>query len=236
MNNYSFFKNTNFINTFYALDIALEKHFAEFLLDDDIDRIVYSPTNHALRVRSKESGWDESFLPFMNYTATNIEEGTDRMIWNSSGKLRGMWVPELSKYLRYAPVTINYDATVWYHTNVDNLFALTEIVWDDTSETVIDYELEINDSEGDPKKLKMFGILGYNFSYNPSFDKKDWLNENRVFSNTLNFNIQTYILKEGPEAWLPEEVVFEFAHSKGLNPEEYDKTISIMHDYTGLRF
>lgn len=235
LNSNFFFNSSNFINTFYALNIAMEAHFSSFLLNDDVSRVVYSPTTHALRQRSKNSDWQDNFLPFMNYNMDDIEEGTDRMIWNSSGKLRGMWVPELSKYLRYAPVTINYDATVWYHQHLDNLFALTQIVWDDTSETIIDYTLMVNDINGEPKELKLFGILGYNFSYSPTFDRSDWLEQNKVHTNAINFNIQTYILQEGEDAWLPDEVVFNFARGKGLDPEEYDDTISIMHDYAGLR-
>ena len=230
-----FLDKTNFINTLYALDIAIENHFSNLLLGGDISRVVYSDTSFALRRRVKDSNWDESFLPFMNYSVDSISEGTNRSIWSSSGKIGGIWVRELNKYMRMAPVTISFDSTVWYHQHLDNLFALTEVVWDDTSETIIDYSVNVLDIDGVEQELKMFGILAYNFSYNPSFSRSDWLQENKIHSNSLNFEIQTYILKEGSEAWLPEEVVFEFARGKGMNPEEYDDTISIMHDYTDFR-
>lgn len=231
----TFFDKSTFLNTLYALDIALENHFAGYLLNSEVDRIVYSSTNYALRKRAKNNTWDSALLPFMNYKVDDITEGTDRLIWNSTGKIRGMWVPDLKKYVRYAPVTISYDSTVWYHQHIDNLWALTEIVWDDTSETVIDYTIKMNDIDGNPKDLQLFGILGYNFAYNPTYDQQDWLEQNKILSNTINFEIQTYILKEGQDAWLPDEVVLEFAHSKGLDPTEYDDTLSIMHDYTDVR-
>ena len=232
-----FFNNTSFLNTIYSLNIALEKHFAGYLLKDDLDRVVYSSTNYALRKRSKGLDWDVSFLPFLNYKMEGIGEGADRSNWSASGKLAGIWVDELKKYIKFTPITITYDATAWYRQHLDNLFALTEVIWDDTSETIIDYTVDIKDIDGNTFPLQLFGILGFNFSYNPAFDQSDWLNENKIFSNTLNFEIQTYIIKEGPEAWIPETVVFEFAHSKGLDINSitsYDEVYEFTQDYFNM--
>lgn len=230
-----FFDHTNNLNSIYSLNIALETHFSGYLLNSELDRVVYSDAAHALRKRTKEKTWDESFLPFMHYKMGDIKEGSNRPLWNSSAKLRGTWIADLEKYIRFTPVTITYDSAVWYHQHLDNLFGLTEIVWDDTSETIISYYVDVKDGNGEIKQLRMFGILGFNFSYNPQYSQQDWLIENKIFTNNLNFEIQTYIIKDDVEVFMPETVVFNFAHSKGLDPTDWDTTIELMLDYSDYR-
>lgn len=231
MNNF-YFNHSTFLNTIYAVDIAIEQHFSSFLLNGDISKVVYSSTDYALRKRSKEDTWRDALIPFMNYKLESIGEGTDRDLSNSTAKLLGIYIPELKKYVRYAPVTLTYDATVWYNQHKDNIYAMNEIIWDNTSETIIDYNIDVKDEEGEVHNLKLFGILGYSHSYDASFSQTDWLEDKKIHANALNFEIQTVILKDGLEAWVPEEVVFEFAHSKGLDPEEYDSVFTFMEEYT----
>jgi len=234
-NNFFFNHDNNFINTIYAANIAIENHFANYLLNSELDRVVYASNSYALRKRSNKTPWDVSFLPFMNYEFSDLEDGTDRPIWNSSAKIRGSFLKELGKSVRFTPITINYEASVWYNQPLDNLFALTEVIWDNTNETILDFFVNMTTTDGDIVPVKLFAILGYNFSYNPQYNQSDWLTENKINTIGLNFEIQTYLLKDDVSVSIPEEVVFNFAYSKGLNPTEWDSTQSFFLDYSDYR-
>lgn len=234
MGNYFFDQNT-FINSVYALDIAIENHFSSYLLNGDLSRVVYSSTDFALRKRSEGDTWKTNLLPFMNYRMEQITEGTDRPLSNSTAKLVGRYIPELKKKIKFIPVTITYDSTIWFQQHLDGLYAMNEVLWDDTSETIVDYSVMVKDDQGVEQELKLFGILGFNYQYGISTSQTDWLESHKIHANTLNFEFQTLMIKEGAEAWLPDSVVFEFAHGKGIDPDSYDTVIDIMHDYTGVR-
>lgn len=233
-----FLSSSTYVNVIYALNIALEEHFSELLLNSELERVIYSSTGFALRKRTREREWDDSFLPFMNYKISDISEGTDRPIWNSSAKLAGIYVPELERYVKFTPIKISYDATAWYHQHLDNLIGFSNIIWDDSSETIINFDVIVKDSEGNDTNMKLFGILGYNFSYNPTFDRNDWLEQNKIHSTKIDFSIETLLLRDQTTAYLPTETVFNFAWSKGLEIENistWDYTTSWMDDYTNLR-
>lgn len=231
----SFYSDSVFRNTVYAANAALVSHFASMLLDGDASRVVYSSTEYALH-RRIETGqeWNNANLPFMNYKVESVENGVDRRWWNAVLNTDGMWISELGRKVRLTPVTISYDATLFIHRDDEMQFAMAELLWDDSNETQVPFAISI-EHEGTAHDLGFPAVLGYNLQYEPQFSRSDWLEQNKIHSIQINPSLETFIMKESYDAWVPEEVVFNFARSVGEDPQTYDEAYTFLVDHMNER-
>lgn len=216
-------KQLQFLNIVYALDIDIKRHFADMLFGGDQSRVIYASNAYALRKRANGTDLSNLDLPFMNFRMTTFQEGDQGRLWfNHIANAYGLYVPELERKVRYTPVTINYEATVWYHTWIDTVFAQSELIWDASNETILKPLLDVYGTET-PVQMSFFAGLGYNLNFNPQYNENDWLTQNKISSIQVDPEFETMVFKDNFNISIPEKVIFNFLVDNGIEtgtPEE----------------
>jgi hypothetical protein len=211
-------------NVLYALDIAVETYFADFLLGGEVSRLVYCKNDFAFRKRAEyKSVADAKKLhnldfPFMNYCVTDISADTERQWYNHELNLNGVYVEELGRNIRMIPVTVKYESTIFFHTNIDSQFAMAELLWDADAESIVNPIVEI-----DGQEVSLHGVLDFGLSYEPQFDRNDWLAQNKIHSIGLDFEVQTFLIKDS-SVCVPKELIFSFFTEKEIAFDEDNLT------------
>ena len=218
----SYYDLTNFRNTVYALNLKIEEHYSSLLLEGDATRIIYSDNSQALRKRAKDQDW---YLPFMNYKVNKIDGNTNRPWWNHYMNIAGVYIPELERKLRYTPIKVTYDSTLFLHRDDSLQYTIAKIIGDDSNETILSPIITIDDQE-----IQLQAILSYNFDYEPEFTESDWLDKNNIHSITLNFEFDYQIISDNTSNFgIPDTVLFEWGrlHNDG---DILDNTYEFMID------
>jgi len=180
------FDTANYLNAIHSTNIAVWEHFAGMLFDGDNSRVVYAPTDFAFRARQKVTKTSNLELPFMNFRIEALENNNERRWWNQYAQARGMYIPELKSRVRFSPVTINYDATLFTRNDIDSHFLIDQIFWDDSNETLF---------------------------LNPysQYSENDWLQKERIQAHALNMSVQTWFLRSNYDITLPKKLILGFA-------------------------
>ena len=218
----------NYRNSIYAIETAIENHFGNMLLGGDLTRIVYADNEYAFRARAKQKNIIEPDtkpihnldFPFMNYKIKSISNDTKRTIWSQDMIANGIYIPELQRSLRLNGIQVYFEATIFYQTNIDNQYAFNELMWDDTAETILRPVLDI-----DGQDVDNIAILSYDLEYEPTYDQNDWLEMNDIHSVAIDFNFQTFAIKD-LNVYVPNEVIFNFLVKKDLDFTVDDMTES----------
>ena len=219
-----FYKNINFLNTIYATDLAMKQHLADLLFDGDSSRIIYSSNAYAFRKRADKNDGNLN-LPFVNFYLRGYDPGV-RSRWNVAMYSKGIFIPELQQKVRYAPITLDYEASFWSHTDIDNKYAFSEFVWDTDNKTILKPSVELLGHEIDfPAHLGYTGL-----DLNPEYNEQDWLERNKIHSSSIDFELETLAIKSNDVINIPERVLFNFIHTQGENAgtveEAYEYLVS----------
>lgn len=223
-----FFTTTNYRNCIHASTIAIHNHFASLLFNGELDRIVYASTEFAFRERTKRIKSQNLDLPFMNI---HIEQGgilneVKRTWWNHIANIRGVWIDTLGRNLRFTPITINYDSTLFVHKDIDAMFAVSELFWDESNETQIRPKVIIDDTE-----IEIPGNLGYRLNPYAQYAEKDWLESNKMIAIQVNMTLETMMLKDNSNITIPQTVILEFGHGLGIASENPVDTYTATIDH-----
>ena len=199
----SFYKNQNFLNMVYAVDIAIENHLKGLLFLDQSDRIVYASNAYALRKRSDQNN-GELNLPFLNYWLRNEEPGP-RPWWNSSSYTKGVYISELAAKVRYAPITLTYEVSYWCHRDDELKYAISEINFDSDNKTLLTPTVEIDSID-----FPFTAALSYSGNqYEPTYNENDWLERNNIHTASLDLTLDTMSLKTNYAITIPTEVILK---------------------------
>lgn len=224
----SFYQNEDFLNVAYALDLAIINHFSSYLFRGDASRVEYSSNAYAFRKRAKNND-GQLDLPFMNFRATDYEAG-ERSWWSAKAYTTGAYIDELEQKIQFSPVNITYEASVWFHKDYDLRYAMSEINWDADNKTILQPAVEV---EG--QTVYFPGLLNYNSpQFEPEYNEQDWLERNQIHSASIPFTLNTFALKSNTTGfWIPTQICFEFAYSKGLDPsvDDYDEAYKLVVDH-----
>ena len=230
-NNY--YSDSTWINTKYAADIALENHYTNMIFQNQPNRIVYSRDQYAFRQRSiqttKLNNTQVSLqtldLPFLNYHGTPVV-GTDRKYWKQELNSSGIFIEELGYKIKATPITLNYEATFYFHKESDNLQAFEKLAWDESNETQINYDVLV-----DSEAVSNIGILGYNLDYDGMYTENDWLDRNNIHTVKADFELQTFILKGNTTGFgLVDQCILDFYTLHGIEDDVEDHE-QIITDY-----
>lgn len=204
--------NTNFINTLYSLNNALEKKYIDMLLNSEAGRIIYAKNNFAMRKRAIGDNdtvgqpLNNLNLPFMNYKVKGSTNKTERPWFNMIASVEGIYVPELERKLRIQPVTIEYDATLWLYRDDDTQYAWNKLIFDQAVETIVRYSVEILGQE-----VSCIAIVNYNLQKDPLYGEAEWIEKNQIHSISLDFEVQTFLIESNVNICIPQQVLFSFA-------------------------
>lgn len=226
MSNGYFYDVSNFRDTFTAMNIALENHYADMLFQGDNTRIVYSSTEYALRKRAKDHS--NLNLPFMNYRIDDISNGTERNWFNHQANVDGIFVPELQQKIRVNPVTISYDSTIFYHKYLDTVIGQYNLLWDDANETNLRSAATIVIGG---EEVVLPGFLGYNMNFTPTYNENDWLERNNINTITVNFQVETFIILDNVDISIPDTVIFNFLVRNQVDTTQVEDTYQATIDH-----
>jgi len=223
----SFFADKNFLNTKYSMDIALEQHLSNLILEDEISRIIYASNEYALRKRARTQEHNNLNLPFLNYKLDDFDFGATPW-WNNSLFSRGLYIPELGAKVRMSPVLLKYEATLWLHRDDETLFAFSELRFDADSKTTITASIEIGGIDVD-----FPGQLAYsNLAFDPQYNEMDWIERNKIHTIALDFDVITWNMKTNLNISIPKKVILEFQATHGLDDTiSYEETINSIIDH-----
>jgi hypothetical protein len=225
----NYYDLTNFRNTIYALNITIETFYANLLFKGDGTRIIYADNGNSFRKRASHQEWNNLYLPFMNYHLESISDATDRLWWQHTANISGVWCEELQRKFRLAPIKVNYESSIFFHRSDDIHFAMQELMFDFSNETLFRPTITI-----DGQNVELLGVLGYNLDWEPDFEQKDWFDKNKIHSIALNFEFDyTYIKDETSGFGIPDEIIFNFGRLHDL-PE--DCTIDEINQFVLDRF
>lgn len=216
----------------YALDIAIEKHFCE-TLEFPLNRIIYASNEYCFRERTRKNDGDLN-LPFFNYYRTSYND-SERPWFNDYSNRFGLidrqnkFTSLLGGRLRIYPITIGYEGTVFFAQNKDCEYAMNKLLFNKSNETIIKPQLETNNGD----IVENIGIVDFNLDYNPNYQESDWLEQNRIWSIGVDFEVTTIMI--GDFNPLPDRdangnpmplhvaknVLLEFFSAKKLDYENY---------------
>lgn len=213
--------NTTFLNVIRGMHIAFENHLSENLFPKEtntLSRIVYASNEFAFRKRTKGTESGRLDLPFCNYYLDGVTEGTDRKLKSNVGNVDGRYVPELNRKVKYAPITLEYEATAFFNQTFDLYYALSKLLVLDSNETVIYSEIDV----GQNRVLQVPGFVEYTYGINNLYNENDWLEQNKIQTLSLDVTIQTLLLLDDglEDTAIAEEILFTFLSDKNLNKED----------------
>lgn len=226
-----YFDTSDFVNVIHACNITIIEHFSEVLFGGDESRVIYASSDYAFRRRVElQSGQNDTRLtrnnlnlPFMNFAVQpgGIKNGGERAWWNHTLNHAGVAIPELEQKIRISPIEISYDSTLFVPQEIDSMFAFSEILWDDSNETILKPRLEIQDQE-----FVNIGILGYNISYNTSYKEDDWLQQNRIRALDLNMTLQTWMMQTNTEGFgISKKFILDLRQKDSHTGNEYIRKV-----------
>jgi len=219
-------------NTYYAMTIALETYLSSFLLEDDLNRIVVSTTEYALRKRSGQNEWNNANLPFINYKLNGKETKGLRPWFANELYSEGLFIDELGLKIRMVPVTFSFDCTYWTSRDDDWQYAVDQMLFASSAEAKLKFDMDYNGI-----LVNNIGIINFNLDTSIQFKEDDWLKQNSIYSFGLNPSIQTYIFKATDKGFcIPKEVLINFLIKKniistGEEATTYSEAISLLIDH-----
>lgn len=221
---------SNFRNVIFSSILALFEYYENFFFPGEPDRIVYSTTDFAFRrrlqtqkLKSTENDLSINSLnfPFMSFSIQpgGINQAVERSSWkNFPLEREGIMDWTIGKKLRLSPLNIDFEATYFTNKTTDMHWAMSEVLWDNTLETIIKPKILIDDVE-----FENIGNLSLNSSYNSNYAEKDWLEKNKIQAITLDFSCDTFLIKDQNSSFgIPQTVLFDFIHKQNIENVDFD--------------
>lgn len=221
---------------YYALHLAIKNHFANTFFSDDIDRIVYTQNNNALRKRmdhitnniqdssTNTTEVNQSTLrpdtyvnfPFMNYKRTDWNSSDSFNRWNFQAFQDGIYVPSIGQKIKLAPTRLTFSGLIWTSSENDLVAARRLFTRDKDNFTEVDYSIKVGDCD-----IPMWSDLRYsNLDYDPEFDDKTWLDQNNIHTIAFSFEVYFYdAFLNSPDDGsfsLTEEVIYNYKVKNNL--------------------
>ena len=222
----NYYQDASFVNVLYIIDLSLISHFSNMLFGGDQTRVIYSSNDYAFRNRSENNDSNLN-MPFMNFRLKSHEVG-ERIRWNLPANSQGVYIDQLEAKVKFSPIKLNYEASIWFHRDFDIKYAFNEIVWDSDNKTLLKPHATINSATDPvvPVDVEFPAHLGYDGpSLDPQYNEKDWLEKNNIHSATIDFEIQSFALKVNTDITIPTDLLFNFAtHIEPLD-ENYEEAL-----------
>jgi hypothetical protein len=221
----------------YNINNSVEEYVKNTYLKGNNNRIVYSDNAYAFRQRSKqiarlkeqELNYNNYDLPFINYKVKDVVNDSEGREWfNQVANVRGVFISELGRNIRLAPVTINYEATLWVHTNDDLFYGNLLTMFDNSNETYLQPELTI-----DGYDIPFYAGFGYNLGFDTEYQQQDWLERNKIHNIAMDWTVVTYFpfINDGgyeDSSNISDGTIYDRDNNYEPNPKYDERTVSII--------
>ncbi len=220
-----------YVNIFYSMCIRFDNFISKLILNEDDSRIVYSSTDYALIKRSGKEEWNNANLPFLNYKLSGKSIGGTRNWFSMQNFSQGVFIPELRKKIRIAPISIELDCTYWTSRDDDWQYAVDTLLIEDFGETKFSYDMDFSGTI-----VKNIAIVEFNLDTSPRYTEQDWLEKNEISTFSLNPTIQTFLPLDTAEGFcIPKTLLMDFLVKKDIINQgevvEYDEALKFTIDH-----
>lgn len=253
-----YYKHENFVAGYYALYVALETWLAANIFRQDMSRIFLASNDYAFRRRFELTDTSVAYdnvaasslqFPFANYWPGNTGWAPDTRVAANTAALVVSGISHQTRALRAIAVTTTLESAFYFDREDDARLAYEKLLWLSFRERYLYTTIAWKDEQlGLPLNVKV-----QNLAFNPSFKENDWLQQNRIFTITAEFELRSYsiqpplqpkydsnILVEDDEKFtLTEEVILQLKSGKGILGELsidtlYNQNPSILINRFGL--
>ncbi len=220
-----------YVNIFYSMCIHFDNLISKLILNEDDSRIVYSSTDYALIKRSGKEEWNNANLPFLNYKLSGKSIGGTRNWFSMQIFSQGVFIPELRKKIRIAPISIELDCTYWTSRDDDWQYAVDTLLINNFGETKFSYDMDFSGTI-----VKNIAIVEFNLDTSPRYTEQDWLEKNEISTFSLNPTIQTFLPLDTAEGFcIPKTLLMDFLVKKDIINQgevvEYDEALEFTIDH-----
>lgn len=239
--NKSFYYKDDFENNWsadsiasYALDISIDS-WLQSVLKFPSDRIIYASNDYTFRERTRNRKDGNPItvgsldLPYVSYYRTGYSE-CERAWWNKYANRCGVLDVANENYeqttgkMKLAPVRAEYEATIFFSQQKDCEYALTRLLYENSDETILYPELVVNNET----TVKNIAIMENDIEFNPEFNENDWLEQNKIFTISMNWAFDTFlIIGRDLNVSIAEEVILDFLSAKKLSKPDITKSEAI---------
>ena len=197
------------LKVLHFVNISVMSYLADTYFGGDLSRIVYASNAYAFRRRIEQAGKATQglALPFANLRIMNVQPSTQRPWRNARLASEGLDDYNLLNKIRMVPITISFDATLYFSTELEALFSMSEAIWDASLETKITSSVDISfQGEPDPVTHAVPSPIVYSYdnigiyhsdglAYNSEFMEKDWLEKSKIRAIPINPTLETWLWK-----------------------------------------
>lgn len=220
-----------YVNIFYSMCIHFDNFISKLILNEDDSRIVYSSTDYALIKRSGKEEWNNANLPFLNYKLSGKSIGGTRNWFSMQNFSQGVFIPELRKKIRIAPISIELDCTYWTSRDDDWQYAVDTLLIKNFGETKFSYDMDFSGTI-----VSNIAIVEFNLDTSPRYTEQDWLEKNEISTFSLNPTIQTFLPLDTAEGFcIPKTLLMDFLVKKDIINQgevvEYDEALEFTIDH-----
>ncbi len=227
-----FYKNELYINSVYALDIAIENYFAENYLNGEYARTVYATNGYALRKRAEKSKTNTLDFPFMNFHLSNVEYTSAHNLYHMGLACNGAEFAEYGGYIKPIISTFSYEMTFYFERWDDTIQALSTLIWDAAIITRINPVVQVNVPESDPFNLGYTAIVDFTPQLDPEYHENEWLEKNKIHTVSCDLSIQSFLFVESEFGiCIPDEILFNFSSNHGTETTDHDTAMTLMIDH-----
>ena len=189
----------SYVSTYYYVYMRLEEWLKEIIFRNDESRTFLASDEYAFRRRFELTDTSKSYndveasslqFPFANYWPLNTGWQPDTRVVANPAALVYAGVYEGDTKIRAASVTLPISITFYYDREDDARMAYEKLLFYTYNEHYYDINVPYaGNTLGIPFILRV-----NNLRFNPTFNETDWLNKNRIFTISVEFNIRTYVL------------------------------------------
>lgn len=189
----------SYVSTYYYVYMRLEEWLKEIIFRNDESRTFLASDEYAFRRRFELTDTSKSYndveasslqFPFANYWPLNTGWQPDTRVVANPAALVYKGVYEGDTKIRAASVALPISITFYYDREDDARMAYEKLLFYTYNEHYYDINVPYaGNTLGIPFILRV-----NNLRFNPTFNEKDWLNKNRIFTISVEFDIRTYVL------------------------------------------
>lgn len=189
----------SYVSTYYYVYMRLEEWLKEIIFRNDESRTFLASDEYAFRRRFELTDTSKSYndveasslqFPFANYWPLNTGWQPDTRIVANPAALVYAGVYEGDTKIRAASVALPISITFYYDREDDARMAYEKLLFYTYNEHYYDINVPYaGNTLGIPFILRV-----NNLRFNPTFNETDWLNKNRIFTISVEFDIRTYVL------------------------------------------
>lgn len=189
----------SYVSTYYYVYMRLEEWLKEIIFRNDESRTFLASDEYAFRRRFELTDTSKSYndveasslqFPFANYWPLNTGWQPDTRIVANPAALVYAGIYEGDTKIRAASVALPISITFYYDREDDARMAYEKLLFYTYNEHYYDINVPyVGNTLGIPFILRV-----NNLRFNPTFNETDWLNKNRIFTISVEFDIRTYVL------------------------------------------